>query len=211
MNFRNKKNKNKWSKIQYKLLKINTLNIFFFFFKFYTWQETQSKESLQVDSDSAELFAFPSCRIWCFTSIEPPPPHLPLSPIVYSSLVRHLSKTYSTKCPISSPGANKCVFFNQAWLQSTTLNTTYTSSLISTHDQESYRCIETLQCQKKKKKKIERRPRRDAVISVLKFSVCVRKCQTWSTRKKCSASTWEKPNCCTSCRFYLENMNINLL
>lgn len=46
----------------------------------------------------------------------------PLPPIIYSSLVRHLPKTNSTKCPITCPGTNNRVdISNRAWLQSTTI------------------------------------------------------------------------------------------
>lgn len=32
-----------------------------------------------------------------------------LSPMTYRSIIRPLQQTYSTKCPITSPAANKCV------------------------------------------------------------------------------------------------------
>lgn len=64
-------------------------------------------------------------RIQSFTNAAPlsKPPS-----IIYSSLVRRLPKTYSTKCPKTTPVANNCVeIFNQAWLLSTTLYTMYTA------------------------------------------------------------------------------------
>lgn len=115
------KSKNKWSKIQYKLLKINTLNIFF---KFLTqgkkhWAKTKSRRLVTLLSP----LCFSRSQNMVFHKRWASPL---LTPFIYSSLVRHLPKTYSTKCPMTSPGANNCIFLNQARPQSTTLYTMYT-------------------------------------------------------------------------------------
>lgn len=100
---------------------------------------------------------FPGRRIWRLTNREPPRP-LPSTPIAHSSLVRHPSVTYSTKCLITSPGLNKCDdIFNRARLHSTTLyQRMFPSSLISSEGQwrvKVCRWMETLQCPKIPKKR----------------------------------------------------------